>query len=143
MSKHQLELPVKGSGRVLVIKTITQREGYKGKEMNSREQEEFEVLLEGVLPENDLVAETSASVSLKTGGHEYYGKGTWDRIPYEVFVTCSFKVPCVPSVEKMMQANIIARELAQDRAKEAIGRSMAEHIMDIRTNLFRGLFNNA
>ncbi len=130
----------RATGRLVVIKrTNTKNEE---KDMDSRQEEELQILLEEILPENDLTSETTASVNLKIAGHEYYGKGTWDRVPYEVSVFCSFKVPCRPDVNSMAQANILARELAQDRAKESMGLAMTEHIIDIRTRLFKGLFAN-
>ena len=131
---------LRASGNLSISRSVNT--GREEDDVNIRDEKEMEVVLGDILPDNDLIAETSTSVGLKLSGHEYYGKGTWDRIPYDVHVVCSFKIPCKPDVQSMLKANALVRELAQDRAKEAAGQAMAEHIIDIRTRLFRGLFDN-
>ncbi len=126
-------------GRVTVFKSTDI--GDEEKDMNNREDSEYAHALEEVAPDADFAAEVNQGVGFEASGHEYYGNGTWDRVPWKISVYSGFKVPCKGDLDSMKTANFIARELALEHAKDAMGEAMATHITDIRERLFVGLFN--
>jgi len=126
-------------GKLLVYASI---KNAAGEEVENRlmEQCEIQKVLDKILPTDGLVAEASAGTTTEISGHEYYGSGTWDRVPWKVSVFCNFKVPTKPDSASMVAGWLVAKELAEQSAAKALQDSVALNITHIREVLFKGLF---
>lgn len=126
--------------RVVTVKSWTDPDSKEGKDiMNVTEiQEVVEGLrVDATLPE----AEATGSASAKISHSEYWGQGTWDKIPYSVEVFTSVKLKCDQSGDKIVAATNLAQELATLKTREHMEFALAAHTTNIRENLYSELFD--
>lgn len=131
------------SAKVTIRTYRVTKTGDEMKDVSEPTVSETELDFGGFLPTGDgESASVSATVSAKVAGHEYYGNGTWDRVPWEVFASATIQLPCGLSKGAVEEAYKVAKEIGIDSVHGAIGDTMASHITDIRERLFVGLFKN-
>lgn len=80
-------------------------------------------------------------VTTKVSDAAYYGKGTWDKIPYSVEVHSSVSLACDPDEQSIRMAQNVAHDLAWEASRESIGESLIGHDEDIRTRLYVSYFD--
>ena len=125
--------------KVFVRKTC----GGKAMEKQFTARTEYEqVVLDELAPQySHETAEVTQSVSMKVSDSVYWGDGTWDRIPYSIEVFSSVKLMCDQSSLKIDMAKELANDMACNGAREHMVKALASHVKNIKTNLYKGLFN--
>ena len=88
------------------------------------------------------VSSVTSSVSTKMSDAVYWGKGTWDKIPFSVEVFTSVTLQCPQEEDCIKMANSCAYDLAWKASRENIGRATSGHINDIQTRLCKGYFDD-
>ena len=130
--------PVAGEAfaSLVIFTRVTHGQGESLKERFSRMEER--------IPVEDLVvqgtASVTSSVNTKVSESEYYGKGTWDKVPYSVDVFSSVTLSCEQNEESIRAAQRVAYDLAWQASRSHIHEAIAGHAIDIRTRLYAGLF---
>ena len=95
----------------------------------------------GLVTTDETQASVTQSVSTKVSDSLYYGKGTWDKIPYTVEVFSSVKLHCDQSEEKILAAQNMAHQLAFEAARERMAHAVMSHVENMRDNLYRSMFH--
>lgn len=90
---------------------------------------------------DDQVSSVTASVSTKISDAVYWGRGTWDKIPFSVEVFTSVTLQCPQDADSIKMANGYAYDMAWEASRENIGRATSGHIDDIQNRLCKGYFD--
>lgn len=85
-------------------------------------------------------ARVSMEARVKVSDSVLYGEGTWDKIPYSVEVTATVSLACDQDPGFIAEAQQIAKNMAIDAVAEASQEALATHIMNIKDNLYPGMF---
>lgn len=124
---------------------ITVSKTYKnldtGEDESSMDTSEYQEVLDGLLILGGAETSVTGSTSAKVSHAEYWGKGTWDKVPYSVEVFTSVTVKCDQEAGAMNAALNLAHEMSIVKTKEVMPGAIGAHVMNIREEIYPEVFN--
>ena len=97
---------------------------------------QVENLVTGAYP---IAAVTKTSHS-KVSHSEYWGAGDWDKIPYCFEALTSITLNCDQTEISLITASNMAEDITMASGKDHLARLLVSHSTEIRTRLFKHLF---
>ena len=122
-----------------IIQTTVYTTVGKGDDMESAEQHTLNTGREALVKKGAGM-EVKIGIGKKVSDSTYWGSGAWDKVPYSVEVYVEVKMQCEQSSQEFKKTSEIAISLAQKHSRAVLEKSVIEHVAQIETVLYKGLF---
>ena len=132
-----------GDGIAIVHSTVSITHTPKSGEPITREymhNAQINVPIDALVTGGAPVASVTRGRTSRVSHAEFYGQGTWDKIPYTVETYASVTLQCDQTPEKITQAQNMADDICAASINRGMERALVESSMSIREKFYPDLF---